>query len=71
MMRLIHEKFEKYESQIINGVKIPLSPDKWVLIVPDPDQPYFRITAEAETQDEAEALVDVYAQIVENISPLE
>ena len=71
VMRLIHQKFEKYEAHIINGVKVPLSPTKWVLIVPDPDQPYFRITAEAETQDEAEGLVDEYAQIVENISPLE
>ena len=70
-MRLIHEKFEKYGSQIINGVKIHLKEHKWVLIMPDSDQPYFRVTAEGETQDEAEALVDEYAQIVENVSPLE
>ena len=71
VMRLIHEKFEKYGSQIINGVKIHLKEHKWVLIMPDSDQPYFRVTAEGETQDEAEALVDEYAQIVENVSPLE
>jgi hypothetical protein len=41
------------------------------LIVPDPDQPYFSITAEAKNQETAEALVDEYAQIVERISPLE
>ncbi len=71
VMRLIHEKFEKHGSQIINGVKIHLKEHKWVLIMPDSDQPYFRVTAEGETQDEAEALVDEYAQIVENVSPLE
>jgi hypothetical protein len=39
--------------------------------VPDPDQPYFRIITEAESQSTAETLVDEYAQIVEKISPLE
>jgi mannose-1-phosphate guanylyltransferase/phosphomannomutase len=71
VMRLIHEKFEMYGSQIINGVKVQLDQKKWVLIVPDPDQPYFSITAEAENQEGAEALVEEYAQIVERISPLE
>ena len=71
VMRLIHEKFEKHGSQIINGVKIHLNEHRWILIRPDPDQPYFRVTAEGETHDEAEALVDEYAQIVENVSPLE
>ena len=71
VMRLIHEKFEKFGSEIINGVKVRLDRNRWVLIVPDSDQPYFSIIAEAENQETAEALVDEYAQIVESISPLE
>jgi mannose-1-phosphate guanylyltransferase/phosphomannomutase len=70
-MRLINEKFENYKHQAINGVKIDLDANKWVLIVPDPDQPYFRVISEAESQSEAEALVDEYAHTVEKISPLE
>jgi mannose-1-phosphate guanylyltransferase/phosphomannomutase len=70
-MRLINEKFEHNKSQTINGVKIELGPDRWVLIIPDPDQPYFRVITEAGSQNEAEALVDEYAQVVEKISPLE
>lgn len=71
VMRLINEKFESYRTQIINGAKINLAADKWVLIVPDPDQPYFRVIVEATSQGEAETLADEYAQVIEKLSPLE
>lgn len=71
VMRLINEKFAHQKHQVINGIKLYLNPEKWVLIFPDPDQPYFRIIAEAGSQTDAETLVDEYAQIVEKISPLE
>lgn len=71
VMRLINEKFEDHKSPQINGVKIDICDERWILIIPDPDQPYFRIITEADSQSEAEALVDEYAQIVEKISPLE
>jgi mannose-1-phosphate guanylyltransferase/phosphomannomutase len=70
-MRLIHEKFESHKNQMINGAKINLGPNKWVLILPDPDQPYFRVVVEGTSLGEAEVLADEYAQIVEHISPLE
>lgn len=71
VMRLIIEQLENYIDQTMPGIKINLSPNKWVLIVPDPDQPYFRINTEANSQVEAEALADEYAQLIEKISPLE
>jgi mannose-1-phosphate guanylyltransferase/phosphomannomutase len=71
VMRLINEKFETYRSETTRSIRIDLGPNKWVLIVPDPDQPYFQITTEADSQAEAEGLADEYAQIVEKISPLE
>ena len=71
VMRLIHEKFDSFNNQVSHGVKVNLDQNKWVLIVPDPDQPYFRVTTEANTQDDAEALADEYAQIIEKISPFE
>lgn len=70
VMRLINEQFEN-NNQATHGIKVNLGPNKWALIMPDPDQPYFRISAEAESQIEAEALADEYAQVVEKISPLE
>jgi phosphomannomutase len=71
VMRLISEQFESYSNSSTNGIKINLGPNKWALIVPDPDQPYFRVNTEADTQIEAEALADKYAQVIEQISPLE
>ena len=69
VMRLIYEKFENYKNQASTGLKVSLGPDQWVFIVPDLDQPYFRIMTEGGSQGEAEALADEYAQMVENISP--
>lgn len=71
VMRLINEKFDNYTNHAQHGVKVDMGTNKWVLIVPDPDQPYFRVTTEAESQVEAEALADEYAQIIEKISPLD
>lgn len=72
VMRLISEKFnQNRDEETTYGIKVALGPNKWVLIVPDPDQPYFKVTTEAATQVEAEALADEYAQVVERISPLE
>jgi mannose-1-phosphate guanylyltransferase/phosphomannomutase len=71
VMRLISEKFESYKSQVVHGVKINLDSEQWVLIVPDPDQPYFRLIVEATSQGEAETLADEYAQMIESLSPLE
>ncbi|MFN8459935.1 MAG: sugar phosphate nucleotidyltransferase, partial [Anaerolineae bacterium] len=71
VMRLIHEKFENYENLMRNGTKFNLGPDKWVLIVPDPDQPYFRVVVEAGSLSAADALADEYALIIEKLSPPE
>jgi phosphomannomutase len=71
VMRLLNEKFEPYNIQTIYGIKINLSPQKWVLIIPDLDQPYLRVMAEASSQNDAEAVADEYAEIIEKISQLE
>jgi mannose-1-phosphate guanylyltransferase/phosphomannomutase len=71
VMRLLIEKFDNYQNHATNGIKVYLDDCTWVLILPDPDQPYFQITTEARSQADAEALADEYAQIIETISPLE
>jgi len=68
VMRLINEKFQKHKHpDVVNGVKIELSDKKWILILPDADQPYFRITVEGETRQEAESLVDEYTRTIEKL----
>ena len=69
VMRLMSEKFAHHENQATNGLKVSLDKKRWVLIVPDPDQPRFRITVEAASQSEADTLADEYVQILESFSP--
>jgi mannose-1-phosphate guanylyltransferase/phosphomannomutase len=71
VMRIIGEKFDSYPNQTEQGIKVTLGNKRWVLILPDPDQPYFMVITEAETKEDAEALADEYAQMIEQISPLE
>ncbi len=67
VMRLLNEKFHEVKAQTISGIKINLDAQRWVLIMPDPGHPYFRITAEATSKKEAQALADEYANIVTEI----
>jgi len=69
VMRLIGEKLENYDNQASQGIKVAFGPDKWVLITPDPDQPYFRVTTEATSQEEAETLANDYVALVEKFAP--
>ncbi len=71
VMRLLNERFQDNKDQAVNGVKINLDSNRWVLIMPDPAQPCFRITTESASRNEAEILADEYAQIVAKITPLE
>ena len=36
----------------------------WALVVPDGDEPVFRIYSEAQSPEEAEALADYYAKLI-------
>jgi len=70
VMRLINERFQHHKNQILNGVKFELGLNQWVLMVHDADQPYFRITTEATSQEEAELLADEYDHIIEEMSAM-
>lgn len=71
VMRLINERLQHHKNQVLNGIKFELGPNRWVLIVPDPNYPHFRITTEAASQEQAEALADEYAHIIQEILPVE
>ena len=70
MMRLINEKFEHYENHALNGLKVVLDTNRWALIVPDLDQPRFRIVTEAPSQEEADTLAEEYVEFLEKIAVL-
>jgi len=66
VMRLLNEQYREHLEEQIDGVKIRMG-DEWVLILPDPDRPHFEIYAESGSTEQAEALADKYARIVENL----
>ncbi|MGB9880077.1 MAG: hypothetical protein ACPLRM_04870, partial [Anaerolineae bacterium] len=66
VMRLLHERYKEKREAQIDGVKIHLGKD-WVLVLPDPDQPLFRVYAESDSVISAEELADKYAHIVESL----
>jgi len=66
VMRLLHERYRESREAQIDGVKVQLGND-WALILPDPDQPLFRIYAESDSVAAAGELADKYARIVESL----
>jgi mannose-1-phosphate guanylyltransferase/phosphomannomutase len=66
VMRLLHERYKGSKEEQIDGVQVRMG-DDWVLVLPDPDRPLFRIHAESDTASAAEDLAEKYARIVESL----
>lgn len=66
IMRVLNERYRVGESQVVDGIQIDLSGREWVLILPDPDHPVFHLYAESSSADQAQALLDKYARVVES-----
>ncbi len=66
VMRLLNEQFkDRLMGRQMDGVKVELGKDEWVLISPDEDQPRFQIYTQSRSEAQAEELVQRYARIVE------
>jgi mannose-1-phosphate guanylyltransferase/phosphomannomutase len=63
VMRMLGEQYRERRARASDGIKIQLG-DDWVLIVPDPDEPQFHLVGQAQSDGEAQGLVDKYAGIV-------
>jgi mannose-1-phosphate guanylyltransferase/phosphomannomutase len=67
VMRRLNEKYPDQREPQIDGLRIRLADDEWVLFLPDPDRPLFRVYAESDTDEQAGNLADHYAGIVEDL----
>jgi mannose-1-phosphate guanylyltransferase/phosphomannomutase len=67
IMRCLVEQFAKFRTETIDGIKIYLSDDSWVLIRPGADQPVFYITAEAKSTAAAQEIVADYGGLVRRL----
>ncbi|BDI32927.1 nucleotidyltransferase [Capsulimonas corticalis] len=59
IMRVLMEDTHDAQTELIDGIKI-YRDGGWTLVLPDASEPYFRIYAEAETQDKANEMVHRY-----------
>jgi len=66
LMRTMVEQLKDRELVLVDGVKV-LHDDGWALVLPDPDEQVTHVWAEGSSQDEAQKLVDEYAQRIEQI----
>jgi len=67
VMRLLNQQYKDRRADLIDGIKILLGEDAWVLILPDPDFPKFHVYAEARSDTDAEDLAGRYVRIVEGL----
>ncbi|HEX6121592.1 MAG TPA: mannose-1-phosphate guanyltransferase [Ktedonobacterales bacterium] len=67
VMRMLSEQYHKHRDEAIDGVRIDLGPEEWVLVLPDADRPLFHVLAESRSRDAAQALADKYARVVSGL----
>lgn len=63
VMRILNQQYFDRKLEQLDGVKIDLGRE-WVLILPDPDGPFFHIIAEGSSDEQAHVLANKYAGLV-------
>ncbi len=63
VMRILNQQYQERQFDQVDGIKIDLG-NEWVLILPDPDGPFFNVIAEGCSDDQARVLVEKYAGLV-------
>lgn len=63
VMRILNEQYAERRVEQVDGIKIDLG-NEWVLILPDPDSPFFHVFAEGDNEEQARVLVEKYSGLV-------
>lgn len=63
VMRILNQQYQERQLDHVDGIKIDLGKE-WVLILPDPDGPFFHVYAEGSSNEQARILVEKYAGLV-------
>lgn len=66
VMRRLVERAKGKQVELLDGVKI-FDTDRWTLILPDPEEPVFRIYAEANSLARAKAEVESYVSFISQV----
>jgi len=65
VMRLLNEEYSGPDIEKIDGVKVHLNEIEWVHIMPNPERPHFKLTAEAADDVRVYELLAEYRQKIE------
>ncbi len=63
VMRILNQQYAERQAEQVDGIKIDLG-SEWVLILPDPDGPFFHIYAEGSSDEQARILIEKYVGLV-------
>lgn len=63
VMRILNQQYQERQLDQVDGIKIDLG-GEWVLILPDPDGPFFHVIAEGTSEEQARILTEKYAGLV-------
>jgi mannose-1-phosphate guanylyltransferase/phosphomannomutase len=63
VMRILNQQYQERQVEQVDGIKIDLG-SEWVLVLPDPDGPFFNIYAEGGNDEQARILAEKYAGLV-------
>lgn len=66
VMRILNEQYAERKVDQVDGIKIDLG-SEWVLILPDPDSPFFHLYAEGCNEEQARILVEKYTGLVTSL----
>lgn len=66
LMRMLAERFADRPLEQIDGLRIMLE-HAWVLILPDPDAPFFHVIAEGASDEQAHQLMQEYAALISEL----
>ena len=66
VMRLLIERYADRQPDQIDGIKIDMD-NEWVLVLPDPEAPFFNVIAEGADDERAGALADEYVEVVTSL----
>jgi mannose-1-phosphate guanylyltransferase/phosphomannomutase len=58
-MRNLFEENKERQLEMTDGIKV-FHEEGWALVLPDAEEPIFKIYSEANTTEEADALTDIY-----------
>ena len=61
VMRNLIEDTKNLKTDLIDGVKIYFDNQDWILIIPDPDRPFFHLYVETSTEEASNRLIKQYS----------